>query len=365
MPAMAVAVCAKPSEFEKRTPSPTATLATNGAKPAAAPADVEPAASFVRSASMVTTCAIPRAPPAAVVAKEPGVHAAVHRSEQTASNLFIYRSVRYRHERMLKLSLLSPATRATASAPERRPTGVHRFFRLVSYATRMRCDDGRSEATSRVRRGGGRKNRYSRGVLPSRNDVRIDERARSLVARWLVATAFTIGCGVLPLAARADDPRTIPLVNQRGATFRLADLHGRPAVLTFIATRCTDACPIANVAFHRLAQRLRRDGIDARLLTITLDPDYDTPFVLAHVAQSFGAAPYDWTFASGRPEDVRRLLRSFGVVAQKDRRGVPDLHTSFVYVLDRRVRLAKTLLLSTGLTQDAERAIIEGNVASR
>ena len=172
----------------------------------------------------------------------------------------------------------------------------------------------------------------------------------------LAAAAF-LASAVLPLPVRAEDPRTIPLVDQTGKTFRLSDLRGRPTFVTFVASRCTDACPIANVAFQRLSRRLRDDHIAARLVTVTLDPDYDTPFVMAKLAQSLAAEPSRWAFASGEPAGVRRLMRSFGVVANKGRSGVPDAHTSFVYFLDKQVRLQRTFLLSTELDTDAENAL--------
>jgi len=120
-----------------------------------------------------------------------------------------------------------------------------------------------------------------------------------------------------------------------------------------VATRCADACPIANAAFARLAQRLHGDGLHARLLTVTLDPAYDSPFVMARLAQGFGADASVWRLASGSPRDVRALMAALGVVAEPDRNGVPDEHTSFVYVLDSRGRLARTLLLSTNLVDEA------------
>lgn len=159
-------------------------------------------------------------------------------------------------------------------------------------------------------------------------------------------------------AATFTDPRTIPLIDQKGSTFRLQDLAGVPVVLTFVASRCTDACPIANAAFSQAYTRLRHDRIKALLLTMTLDPDYDTPSVMARVARRFHASSAGWRFASGRPADIRQLMQSLGVEVQPDEHGIPDVHTSFVYVLDRNVRLKSTLLLSTRLTEDLEDVLL-------
>ena len=178
------------------------------------------------------------------------------------------------------------------------------------------------------------------------------------IARFLAVFSILLAYGS-PLAVRGEDARTIALVDQTGARFRIADLRGEPALLTFVATRCTDACPLADVAFDRLREQLRRDRVRARLVTVTLDPVYDTPFVMSRLARSLHADPRDWVLASGAPGDVHRLMRSLGVTASTGKSGVPDVHSTFVYVLDRNARLAKELLLSTGVANQAERALAQ------
>jgi protein SCO1 len=154
-----------------------------------------------------------------------------------------------------------------------------------------------------------------------------------------------------PADARTDVAHTV-LVDQSGSSFRITDLAGRPVVVTFVATRCTDACPIANAMFSRLQARLARDHTRAMLLTVTLDPAYDSPFVMARAAHQFDANPHTWRFVSGSNADVRSLMAAFGVTATPDRHGVPEEHSSFVYVLDGHGRLARSLLLSTNLADE-------------
>lgn len=92
-------------------------------------------------------------------------------------------------------------------------------------------------------------------------------------------------------------------------------------------------------------------------MTITLDPAYDTPYVFAAAARRLAANPRSWTFASGTPADVRAIMASLGVTATPDKHGVPELHSSFVYIFDIRSRLAATVLLSTNLDDDVLRAL--------
>lgn len=155
------------------------------------------------------------------------------------------------------------------------------------------------------------------------------------------------------LDAREEDPRGVPLVDQRGVRFSLSDLRGLPVLVTFVATRCTDACPIATAMFSRLDERLHRARVAATLVEVTLDPDYDTPFVMHQYANTYGAGASGWRLASGKPADVRRLMRGFHVTAERDHHGVPDVHSSYVYVFDAQGKPSRTLLLSTNLVDDA------------
>jgi protein SCO1/2 len=170
-----------------------------------------------------------------------------------------------------------------------------------------------------------------------------------------LALVFVILCSALARAAQ--DPREIPLVDQRGASFTLASLKGKPVAVTFVASRCTDVCPISNAAFQTLAKRLASSGSTATLLTITLDPDYDTPFVMSRIARAMDADPNRWRIASGTPRDVALLMHAFGITVRDDKSGIPEEHSSFVYVFDRNGKLRRTLLLSTHVVDEAAAAL--------
>jgi protein SCO1 len=145
----------------------------------------------------------------------------------------------------------------------------------------------------------------------------------------------------------------LPLVDQNGTRFALDDLRGRPTVVSFIATRCTDTCPLTDAVFEKLA----RDGGTERLVTITLDPAYDTPFVMARHARELGAPAARWRVASGNPRDVAKILSAFGVALEYDKDGIPDAHSSLIYVFDAAGKLKKTLPLSTHSVADVQAAV--------
>jgi protein SCO1/2 len=97
-----------------------------------------------------------------------------------------------------------------------------------------------------------------------------------------------------------------------GVTLRLSDLRGKVVALTFIYTRCPlpDFCPLMDRKFADLARLLmarpeRARGV--RLLSISFDPEHDTPEVLARHARTLGAEGPLWTFAVASHDELARV----------------------------------------------------------
>ena len=100
---------------------------------------------------------------------------------------------------------------------------------------------------------------------------------------------------------------TFSLRDQSGKPFTEKNLEGNAWVVDFIFTRCGGPCPMLTRRMKEIQDRLPEG---ARLLSITVDPDYDSPKVLSEYAASHGADPGKWVFATGRKEDVYRLIQS-------------------------------------------------------
>ncbi|HTD32068.1 MAG TPA: SCO family protein [Candidatus Elarobacter sp.] len=167
-------------------------------------------------------------------------------------------------------------------------------------------------------------------------------RALATAALALIAMSWCVPAG----AGTRRDARDVPLVDQNGARFTLRDLR-RPTAVIFVASRCGDACPIAEALFARLSAELKRERVDARLLTVTLDPEFDRPIVMAAKARTFRADASNWRWASGDPDDVRRLLGAFNVTVLDGK-----YHGTFAYVLDAHGRPTRLVLLSTSADRD-------------
>jgi len=158
-------------------------------------------------------------------------------------------------------------------------------------------------------------------------------------------------------AHRAITARQPHLIDQNGHLFTLASLRGQPVVVTFISAHCTDACPLINAQFSDAARRIESQRLKAKLVTITLDPQNDSPRTMRDLATRFEANPKYWLLAGGSVRDVESVMREFGVVSQRGRHGYRDEHTTFVYFVDRQGKLDQTMLASSNLSDSIAESI--------
>jgi protein SCO1/2 len=122
-----------------------------------------------------------------------------------------------------------------------------------------------------------------------------------------------------------------------GEQVRLGDaMKDRVAVLAFAYLRCTGSCP-KTAATLREVQRMLGDrvGRDVAILTVSLDPEHDTPEALARHARELGAGP-GWTFLTGAPADVDAVRRHFGLFDRYDPDAPRTSHAALVVVGDAR-----------------------------
>ena len=121
-----------------------------------------------------------------------------------------------------------------------------------------------------------------------------------------------------PLGQEVPD---FPLINQDGKRIHLHQYHGKALLLTFIYTRCPlpDYCPLMSKNFARILQEVRSDPAlspSTHLLSISIDPEYDKPAVLRAYGLDCAGNPHPfdhWEFASGTPEQVRKVAEFFGL----------------------------------------------------
>ena len=104
---------------------------------------------------------------------------------------------------------------------------------------------------------------------------------------------------------------TVPafsLTDQRDGAYGSDQLHNGVWVANFIFTRCKTVCPIFSAKMADVQTRLQADNKDVALVSFSVDPDFDTPAVLAKYAERFGADPERWRFLTGPSTAIRTVV---------------------------------------------------------
>jgi protein SCO1 len=126
------------------------------------------------------------------------------------------------------------------------------------------------------------------------------------------------------------------LTSQDGSQVALSDFRGKVVAVTFIFTLCTDTCPVLTPMMSFVQDRLGTDfGEKIAFVSITVDPERDTPEVLKEYGQAFGANFAGWFFLTGSPSTIGDVARRYGVFSAKAANGNVD-HTFLTSIVDRR-----------------------------
>jgi protein SCO1 len=135
------------------------------------------------------------------------------------------------------------------------------------------------------------------------------------------------------------------LIDQTRTARPIGSLRGHRVALTFIYTRCPlpDFCPLMDKQFKEVQQTLSRtpELADVRLVSATLDPEFDTPAVLAQHAKALGADTRSWYFVTGERDEVLAFAKRFGVITEPGDASAPVVHNLRTAVIDPEGRLVK------------------------
>ena len=129
------------------------------------------------------------------------------------------------------------------------------------------------------------------------------------------------------------------LVDQNSREFQFSKLTGRVVVVAFAYTTCPDVCPLITAALGRVQSGLTPDERKrVFLLTITTDPEIDSPKVLAGYGRRYGADSSNWFFLTGNQAALEKVWKNFGVGVKRRARGLVD-HTPLTAVVDRQGKM--------------------------
>lgn len=132
--------------------------------------------------------------------------------------------------------------------------------------------------------------------------------------------------------------------DQTGAPVRAADLRGRVQVASFLFTRCPTICPTSAMKLKRIGERLAARSAAVDLVSFSVDPEHDTPPVLAAFAARYQADPARWRFLTGPPAAIRAAVEDgFRIAVDRGAAladGTPTIvHGTHYVLLDRQLRI--------------------------
>jgi protein SCO1/2 len=157
---------------------------------------------------------------------------------------------------------------------------------------------------------------------------------------WLLALALaTSDPHASPLADIGPAPPT-KLVDSAGKRFDIGALRGKVVLVSFVYTTCNGVCPATTQTLCRVQKALKDAklwGTSVAFVSITLDPERDTPEVLRRYAKLFGADVPAWHFLTGPRADVEGVIADWGMWVKTVPGGALD-HPSRIFLLDPRGR---------------------------
>ncbi len=122
------------------------------------------------------------------------------------------------------------------------------------------------------------------------------------------------------------------LTDQTGATVSRQSLRGSPWIADFIFTRCQGPCPQLTARMAELQKALTK-APQVKLVSVSVDPAYDTPEVLKKYGDEFQANPAQWKFLTGDPAVVKTLVRDGFMQMLEDGPDAEPVHgTTFLLV---------------------------------
>lgn len=157
-------------------------------------------------------------------------------------------------------------------------------------------------------------------------------------------------------------PPDVTLRDQTGKEVGLSGLlaEDRPVALQFVFTSCATICPVLSATFAQADDALKALAPRTLLLSISIDPEYDTPERLAQYAARYGASG-NWMFLTGESRDVREVIRTFDGLFQSNNK---LYHRPYTYIRrsagDPWVRV-DGLMSKSSFLKEFERVIENGS----
>lgn len=160
--------------------------------------------------------------------------------------------------------------------------------------------------------------------------------------KYFVVAVLMYACGNdFPIVEDLSKAR-YPLIDQNENKVIFPDfVKGKTVVAGYIFTNCPDICPLTTNNMRLIQERLKKEEVDnVQFVSISFDPDNDTPGVLKKFAEIRNLNLSNWTFLTGDKPDIDKLMKHVGVVAVPgDSTVFPSGKVTYYYVHTDRIQL--------------------------
>ena len=154
---------------------------------------------------------------------------------------------------------------------------------------------------------------------------------------------------------------SMDLVDQEGEPVNLQTFRGQPWFANIIFTRCPGPCARMTQKMRQLQEALPAEASEVQLVSLTTDPDFDTPEVLSQYARKFQADIRSWKFLTGTKEEIVRVSTQEWLLVMLEKgeaeRESPNdifLHSTLTVLMDRLGRIRGTYeILEEGQLEEA------------
>lgn len=141
--------------------------------------------------------------------------------------------------------------------------------------------------------------------------------------------------GDYQIAGKGDCLPKSNLVDQHGQSFSLDSLKGKPVLVDFIFTSCPGPCLMLTAKFANVALRLGPDlGSKVGMLSVSVDPEHDTPQDMLKYSKDQGADEKGWEFVTGSPAEIDRVMSAFKLQREHDSDGTIG-HVADMFLVGR------------------------------
>jgi cytochrome oxidase Cu insertion factor (SCO1/SenC/PrrC family) len=134
----------------------------------------------------------------------------------------------------------------------------------------------------------------------------------------------------------------LSLVDQDGRPFQVAGLAGRVVLFNFIFTRCGSVCPMQTRTLAQVFEGLPADVRDrVRFVSVSIDPENDTPARLQRFSKTMGADLEGWSFLTGDTRQIEALTQRLHIFDESEtgQANKPQIHRTSLWLVDKQGRM--------------------------